>query len=232
MKRKTWILRLGLCLAFVLVVALTCRVTVIPDEVPVTYVNEAGESVVMETLSVADQYCLDNWDTRVIPTVHERAVDVATFLMEIREDKDKAGEVYGSRSNETSPWSFCIAGQVKVLAIEDADKPNKTQLLLDVAPYDGTVDCKLHFGKVFASNIKNAIRDGVGFLKLDNFANQVEFAELTTSFNNKVKEAVFAAHDPQALVGREIVFYGCISIQDVDVDSLVIVPVELTVVGG
>lgn len=231
MKQKKWVLCL-LCLAFVALVALTCRVTFIPDTVPETYVNEAGETVGVVKLSVAEQYCLDNWEAKILPAIRERAVDIAAFLADVAKDVDAAGEQYGNRANETSAWSFCVSGRAKVLTIESADKPNRTQLLLDVAPYDGAADCKLHFGKVFSSNIKNAIRDGVGFLKLDDFANQVEFADLTTAFNNRVKATVYQAHDPAQLVGKEIEFYGCISLQEVTPESLVIIPVALSVAGA
>lgn len=212
------------------VIALTCRVTIIPDEVPETIVNEAGETVVVEKATVTEQYTLDNWDGRIMPAIHERAVELPVFLADVAADLDAAGNAYGNRANETSPWSFCIVGDARVVQVENADSPNKTNLMLDVAPYDGVADCKLHFGKVFPSNIKNAIRDGVGFLKLDDFANQVEFADLTTAFNNKVKNEIILAHSADEYLGRTVSFYGCVSLQNAQPDSLVIIPVELSVV--
>lgn len=209
-----------------------CRVTVIPDVVPETMVNEQGETVVVEALSITDQYTLDHWDSKMIPTIKERAQDVETFLTDAIADLNGAGESYGNRANETSAWSFCLKGKAKVLGLENEDKPNKLLVLLDVAPYDGVADCKLFFGKVFSSGIKNAIRDGVGFLKLDDFANQVEFADLTTSFNNKVKNDILLQNDPTSFAGKEVEFYGCISLASASVDNFVIIPVELAVLGG
>ena len=216
----------------VAIVALTCRVTIIPDEVEQTMVNAAGETVVVEKLSVAEQYCLDQWDTKVVPTIKERAVEMAAFVADVQADLNAKGQEYGNRANETSAWSFCVKVDAKVLAIENAEKPNKTLLTLDLVPFDGQPDCKLFYGKVFSSNIKNAIRDGVAFLKLDDFENQVEFADLTTAFNNKVKSDVLSLFAAADLVGKEINVYGCISLTDVTYDNLVVVPVELSVVGG
>ena len=218
--------------ALIVLIALTCRVTIIPDEVPVTEVNAEGQTVTVEKLSVAEQYCLDNWDTKVIPAIHERAVDTAAFVADVKADLGGTGLKYGNRANETSAWSFCVKGDAKALDIENAEKPNKTLLILDLPPYDGQPDCKLFFGKVFSSNIKNAIRDGVGFLHLDDFENQVEFADLTTAFNNKVKNDVLSQNDATALVGKELKFYGCISLTDASYENLVVIPVELTVAGG
>ena len=230
--KQAAILKLAGIIALIALVLLTCRVTVIPDEVVQTMVNAAGETVAVEKLSKTQQYCVDNWDTKVVPTIKERAVDMPQFVADVETDLDAAGAKYGNRANETSAWSFCVKGDVKILALENAEKPNKTLLVMDLAPYDGKPDCKLFYGKVFSSNIKNAIRDGVGFLHLDDFENQVEFADLTNAFNDKVKSDVLSLSAAADLVGKEITFYGCISLTDATYDNLVVVPVELQVAGG
>lgn len=230
--KKAAIVKLIGIVAFVVLVAFTCRVTVIPDEVPQTMVNAAGETVVVEKLSRVQQYVADNWDTKVLPTIRERAVEMATFVADAEKDLNATGTQYGNRANETSAWSFCVKGDVKVVEIENAEKPTKTLLALDLAPYDGKADCKLFYGKVLSSNIKNAIRDGVGFLKLDDFENQVEFADLTNAFNDHVKATVLTQHAAADLLGKELTFYGCISLTAATYDNLVVVPVELTVIGG
>ena len=59
--------------AIVILIACTCRVTYIPDPVQETVVDETGAVVVVEELSVAEQYCQDNWDSLMMPTIQERA---------------------------------------------------------------------------------------------------------------------------------------------------------------
>ena len=98
-----------------------------------------------------------------------------------------------------------------------------------MAPCDGNADIQLHFGRVFSSNIKNAIRDGVGFLKLDDFTNQVEFAQLTNAFNNRVKQDVIFAHEAGDFIDKTVRFEGCVSLQDARPESLVIIPVRLDI---
>lgn len=230
MKKPRNILPWVFAAAFLAVVLLTCRITFIPDKKPETVLNEAGEMVEVAQLSRVEQYALDNWDSRLLPTIREKAVDAPLLLSLAVADLQSAGSQYGSRANETSAWSFCVKGTAKVIGVENADKPNRTNLLLDAPPYDGAADYKLHYGKVFSSNIKNAIRDSVGFLKLDDFANQVEFADLTTAFNNKIKEELILARDAGDYLNKTVSFYGCISLQKTDADSLVIVPVELSIV--
>ena len=231
-QKKTTILKWISLLVFIALVALTCRITVIPDEIPETMVNAAGETVIVAKLSVTEQYSKDNWDTKIIPTIKERAVDIHTFIEDVTKDLNATGVEYGNRANETSAWSFCVKGDVKVLDIESPDKATKTRLILDVPPYDGQPDCKLFYGTVYPSTIKNAIRDGVGFLHLDDFENQVEFADLTTAFNNKVKNDILSQYAPADLVGKDISIYGCVSITAAVFENYVILPVEIVVTGG
>lgn len=230
--QKAVLLKWAGVVALIVLIGFTCRVTIIPDEVPETMVNADGQTVTVQKLTVAEQYCVDNWVSKVIPAIKERAVDMAEFVKDAEADLTATGLKYGNRANETSAWSFCVKGDVKVLDIENAEKPNKTLLILDLAPYDGQPDGKMFYGKVFSSNIKNAIRDGVGFLHLDDFENQVEFADLTTAFNNKVKNDVLSQHEATDLKGKELTFYGCISLTDATYENLVVIPVELAVVGG
>lgn len=230
--KKINIFKLLAAVVLIVLILCTCRVTIVPDPVVETTVDADGNEVVVEQLSVAEQYCLDNWDSKIVPTVKERAVEMPTLIADTEADLGAAGEKYGYRANETSAWGFCVKADAKVLELANADSKNKVQLVLDVAPYDGVADCKVHFGKVFSTNVKNAIRDGVAFLKLDDFANQVEFADLSTAFNNKVKDSIFANYTAEEMVGKEISVYGCVSMTAPGLDNLVIIPVEMNVTGG
>ena len=229
MKIKKWILPVASVLLAAALILLTCDITIVYDEKPQTQINEQGEEVVVAKLTFAEQYALDNWDDKIMPTIRERAVEMESFIKEIQADLAAAGKKYGNRANETSPWSFCLKGKVKVLEVENPEKASQTRLLLDAAPYDGKADLKLQVSTVLKTN---AIRDGVGFLKLDDFTNQVEFAELTKTFNNKVKQSVLNGLDTAALVGKEINLLGCVSTQKAELEDLLIIPVELESIGG
>jgi predicted lipoprotein len=219
-------------IALVLIVLMfsVCRVTVVPDEVPQTVVNESGEVVVVEKLSVAQQYCEDNWDSKMVPTLEEKAQPVETIAEALKADFNAAGDKYGTRANSTSAWNFSIKGPSKVVGIESPEKATKTRLLLDVAPYDGEADCKLQVSTVLKTN---AVRDAVGFLRLDDFKDQVEFAELTKSFNAKIQNTVISQiGDVSALEGKEIDFIGAAALTKFeDPDDMLIIPVKLSVVG-
>lgn len=219
-----------IAIVLIILIVSVCRVTIIPDEVPETIVNESGEVVVVEKLSVAQQYCEDNWDSKMVPTLEEKAQPVDTVVEALKTDINAAGEKFGTRANETSAWNFSVKGPAKVIGIESPEKATKTRLLLDVAPYDGEADCKLQISTVLKTN---AIRDAVGFLRLDDFKDQVEFAELTKSFNAKIQDTVISKiEDITALEGKEIDFIGAAAVTKLeDPDDMLIIPVKLAVVG-
>ncbi len=225
MRKKKPILPILFALLFGALVIATCRVTVIQDKKAQTAISEAGEEVAVVQLSFAEQYAKENWDTKIMPAIREQAVDISIFIEGIRRDLAAEGQAHGYRANETSPWSFSLKGTAKVIDVENPEKVSQTRLLLDAAPYDGEPDIKLQVSTVIKTN---AIRDGVGFLKLDDFTNQVEFAELTKAFNNIIKSNLLMDLDTKSLIGKEIVMLGCVSTQTGALDDLLIVPVELS----
>lgn len=218
MKGKKWILRGVLVAALMAAILLVSRVTIVYDD------PEGADD-----LTFAERYTEENWDSKMLPTIAERAVDIGTFIADIHQDLDAAGETHGYRTNQTSAWSFCVEGTAKVIGIVNAEKASGTRLELDVAPYDGEADCLLQVSTVIKTN---AIRDGVAFLKLDDFANQVEFAELTKAFNARVRQDVIDPLDAAGLVDKEIELLGCVSPAGTEAEDLLIIPVRLTVVGG
>lgn len=215
------------CLVVLLLIALTCRATYIPDPVQQTIVDEAtGEVTVVEQLSVAQQYCEYNWDSLMLPTIEEQAVDIGELIPLVRADLTSAGAQYAKRENDSSPYSFCVKGTVNVLQLEDPDRASRTKLVVDVQPYDGNADAKIQISSVIRTN---AIRDAVGFLRLDDFANQVEFAELTAAFNDRIKADVIANLTPASLIGTDIDILGCVSLtQYIEPNDCLIVPVQIT----
>lgn len=218
MKGKKWIFRGALVVVLVAAILLVSRVTIVYDDPEGT-----------DDLTFAERYTEENWESKMLPTIAERAVDIGTFITDIHQDLDAAGEATGYRTNQTSAWSFCLKGTAQVVGIENAEKASGTRLLLDVAPYDGVADCQLQVSTVIKTN---AIRDGVAFLKLDDFENQVEFAELTKAFNARVRQDIIEPLDASELVGKEIELLGCVSPAGIEAEDLLIIPVQLTVVGG
>ncbi len=223
MKKKPtgWIMW-AVMTAAALLIAAFCRVTVIWDA-------PASAGAGNENLTVAQRYCQDNWEGKMLPAILEKATDATTILAAAQQDLSAAGVKYGTRENETSAWNFCLKGEAKVIDIVSAEKASKTRLAIDLLPGDGTADALIQWSTVLKTN---AIRDSVGFLKLDDFANQVEFAELTKAFNARVQQDLIKKTDATAMMGKTISFTGCVALtqfaKDTDAE---IIPVQLAEVG-
>ena len=225
MTNRGWI-RTALVAVVVVLIALTCRLIVVPDAKPTGTVDSEGNFIAETVLSVPEAYARDNWESKILPAIDERAIDPAVFAEGMKTDLAALGEQHAVRANETSPWSFCLKGKVKVLEVENADSKTRTRLLADVQPYDGVQDIKIQVSTVIRTN---AIRDAVGFMKLDNFANQVEFAELTKAFNARVQKDVLQNLDAQSLVGEEIELTGCVSVSKHD-EEVLVVPIRIATI--
>lgn len=224
MKKHRWIPRAAVAICALALILAVCRVTIVYDAPP----RSAEEEGDLSDLSTAERYCAENWESTILPAVEARAIDLPTFLSGVQGDLVALGTLHAARANETSPWSFCLKGRASVLDIEEPEKVTKSRLLLDVEPYDGQADVKVQISSVIKTN---AVRDAVGFLKLDDFANQVEFAELTKAFNARIQSELITKLDTALLVGKEIDLLGCVSIIGTAEEEILIVPIRLDIAG-
>src|SRR5919199_5957578 len=94
------------CLAAVLSMSACARV-------PGIYVYErsgskgGGSSAAFNPKSYVDGI----WSSKIVPTVHEKAVDVATLSAAIAEDPEAAGQRYGHRAGTGSPYAYVTKGR-------------------------------------------------------------------------------------------------------------------------
>lgn len=220
-KKPTGWVRWAALLAVLALAAAFCRVTIIWDA-PASADPDAD-------LTVAQRYCQGNWEGKMLPAILERATDAGEILAAAKQDLSAAGLKYGTRENETSAWNFTVKGEAVVVNIENAEKASKIRLAIDLVPTDGAADALIQWSTVIKTN---AIRDSVGFLKLDDFANQVEFAELTKAFNARVQQDLITKTDATALKGKTISFTGCLALTKfAEAKDAEIIPVKLSEVG-
>ena len=220
-KKPTGWVKWASLLAVLALAAAFCRVTIIWDA-PASAGAEAN-------LTVAERYCLENWDSKMLPAILEKETDAGEILTAAKQDLSAAGLKYGTRENETSAWNFSVKGEAVVVNIENAEKASKIRLAIDLVPADGTADALIQWSSVIKTN---AIRDSVGFLKLDDFANQVEFAELTKAFNARIQQDLITKTNATALKGKTISFTGCLALTKfAEAKDAEIIPVQLQEVG-
>lgn len=170
-----------------------------------------------------ERYVNEIWESELLPTVQEKAVEVTALLAELNADQDAATETYGSRSG-TGAYSFLIYGDGRVLEV---DRESRIGLMsIDFAPYDGQADANMAIGPVIR-NRNDAVRDAVGFIQYNNFVNQTEFASVGSAIKDRILRDVINPIDLETIAGKDIHFYGAFTLDDLS--SLEIVPVILEV---
>jgi len=128
------------------------------------------------------------WDSRLLPTVNDNAVELPTVL---------------SQMPGVAGHSFLVKGQGRVLSLDTSSRSGR--LLLDLAPYDGEADAALLVGPVI---LGTALRDAVGFIEFTDFVNQLQYADVANELNNRVISDVVGELVLASLPGNTITFLG------------------------
>ncbi|GAA2375500.1 DUF2291 family protein [Dactylosporangium salmoneum] len=216
----TLLLRYALAGLLVLPVLSAC------SRVPGVYVYEAqqaGGQTGGASAFDAKTYVDGIWTSKIVPTVHDHAVDITTVAPAVAKDVNAAGKQYGHQAGTGSPYAFLVKGTGKVVKV-DTSAPTGP-VTVEIAQ-DGGQPITLYVatGPVIAGT---AIRDGVGFISFGDFTNQIDYANVANQINNRVKTDVVAQVDRAGLVDKTISFYGAFSA--LSPTQIMVVPTELQV---
>lgn len=171
----------------------------------------------------AAKYVDSIWDSKLIPTFQDEAVEVTQLLQQLDANQNTAIQTYGHRSG-TGEYSFMIYGEAKAIAYSEELRIGR--ITLDFAPYDGQSDASILTGPVIPRR-NNALRDAVGFINFNDFVNQTEFADVSSALKDRVIEGVIGSIDLQNIDGKTLKFHGAFSL--VDRSNIEIVPVIIEV---
>ena len=188
-----------------------------------TYESKSAAAAPGAAAFNAKTYVDSIWSSRVVPTVHSKAVDARTLLTAIQADQAAAGKRYGRQAGTGSPYSFLVKGTGKVTKVDTSVPTGPVTVALSGGAVRGTA-AFLATGPVIAGT---SLRDAVGFIDFSQFTNQLDFAAVATQLNNRVKTDVLAKIDRASLVGKQVSFEGAFSL--LDPANILIVPTSLTV---
>jgi predicted lipoprotein len=169
----------------------------------------------------AKAYVAKNWTEKVLPAVQADAVDASTLLPALAADRDAASKQYGYQAGTGSPYAFLTRGSGTVTKVDEESPSHPVTIQLDgTTGKDGQV--QVVTGPVIAGT---ALRDGVKFIHFSDFTNQLDYADVGTELNSKVKTEVLAGVDAETLVGQKVDFAGAFSL--VAPGSVLVVPTQL-----
>jgi predicted lipoprotein len=165
----------------------------------------------------------ENWAAKIVPTVHDKAVDVVTVATALEQDPAAAGKQYGHQAGTGSPFAFMVKGSGTVTDI-DTSAPTGPMTVEVPRPDGKPLKLTIATGPVIAGT---AVRDAVGFIAFGDFTNQIDYAEVANQINKQVKTDVISKVDLAGSKGKKIDFFGAFSA--LTPAMIFLVPTELTV---
>ena len=149
------------------------------------------------------------WESKALPDLEGKAVDLAEFLTEANGDVKSLVDKYGKYSMGTSgEINYVVKGTGTVTEVNQEKKAGYMTVKLD--GYDGPEEISIQIGSVYKGS---SIRDSLDVIKFGDYINKL------------IDEEVVQKADPASLDGKTISFTGCFTANDNE--KILITPVEL-----
>jgi predicted lipoprotein len=170
--------------------------------------------------SAAAKFVDPIWTSKVLPTIQEKAQDIAKILPEIRADPESAGQKYGRRE-ATNPYNYMVKGTGQV-----AEVHNQSQAGTAIVEIPGLNEkVALQIGPVVRGT---ALRDATGVVSFNQFSNQLDYADVSKEMNLRALKTALAGLDPASLAGKTVTFFGTLTFDPHSKSLVLITPVKIT----
>lgn len=188
--------------------------------VPGIYVYEGHNAVSRSGQQVFDPAAYVNsiWSSKVLPTVRREAVPGGTLLAAIAANPTTASTRYGHQAGVDGQYSFLIDGSGTVTTVDTSEPTGPITVRV------GGATVQIATGPVFAGT---ALRDAMSFISFNDFTNQIDYANVATQLNDKVRSTVVAGLDRASLKGKHVTFAGAFTL--LPGATPLVVPTELKV---
>lgn len=184
---RPWMIWVLIAIAVVIGAALTTKFVSLED----------AEAAASGTRFDPAAYADERFDSEIVPQIEDEAVDLATLLTDLEGGADEAdfGHAPGAGSSYSFPVEFTgVAGA-----------PNGAILPVTVEGVPAGVTVQVQIGPAINGT---SLRDVTGTVSFNEFTNQLEFQEVATEFNTRVRDGVLAEVDPAAIEGKTVHVVG------------------------
>jgi predicted lipoprotein len=163
------------------------------------------------------------WDSKIVPTFLEKAVEAKELLTAIQGNSDQAGEKFGRRE-ATNPYNYLIKGTGKVTAVNTESRAGTLTIEL---PGDlAWKNVNIQIGPVV---LGTAVRDATGVVSFNQFTNQIDYASVSKEMNARAIHDALAGKDPATFNGKQIRFVGAFTYDPHFAGVVRITPIKLEV---
>jgi predicted lipoprotein len=163
------------------------------------------------------------WQSKVIPTMLEKAVDLTAVLSALDADPEEAKKRYSS-GDAGGAAHFIVKGEGRVSRVNSGSQ--NRAISISLPGYKGKTEVALQLGPAFRGT---SLRDAVGFIQFNQFVNQLQFAEVGAKLNDRVATEVIKDFDLTTAQGKQISFHGAFTLSDRS--KILITPVRLDIGG-
>lgn len=158
--------------------------------------SSAAGTQALQPAAIAEQF----WIDRLLPAA-QRSPDAPTVLAAMRSNPAAARTQYARTPAVGGPSYFLMTGHGQIIS----KNPREIGISLADGPSpDASPDLVISTGPLFG----NAVRDGTGLLKPDDFPNSADYNALSSELNMLVKTRVLAPLKKRAQVEAKIHFSG------------------------
>jgi len=164
-------------------------------------------------------YVASVWESKVVPTVINQAVELTTLLAALDTDPEAAKRQYGRREAD-GPYQFIVKGEGRISRVNSSSRSRT--VAINLPKYQGKREVLIQVGPVIRGT---SLRDAVGFINFDQFVNQLQYAEVANGLNDRVLTSVLNDLDLNAAQGRQVSFYGVFTLGEGN--KVFITPVRL-----
>ena len=202
----------------------------------VVSIEEAENTVQSEAFDPV-AYVDGIWESRLLPTFNEKAVELAKILSEMEPDasgtvpKDDLIAIANQYGLITvgEAHIYIVKGSGTIVSVNAETSLGTAEVALD--GYDGPIKALLYIGTRIPSD-NTSVRDAVGFITFGDFKEQTEYGKAATEINKRVLATALGGVDRDNLAGKTISFKGAFTIRtfnliQIDVKEINIVPVEI-----
>jgi predicted lipoprotein len=180
------------------------------------------------------------WESKIIPTIEEKAVDLSLVLGKIKPD-DSGFTSIDSLIPITNSYGlitvgeahvYIVKGRGKVVNVNTETSIGTLELLLD--GYTGPIKVMFYVGPRIPSD-ESPVRDAVGFINFGDFREQTEYGKVGLEINKRSMRQVDFPPDKNSLQGKTISFHGAFmsrtfNLTKIDMKEIKIVPIQIDIV--
>ena len=180
------------------------------------------------------------WESKLIPTINEKAVDLSLVLGKIKPDDSGFASIdslipitnnYGLITVGEA-HAYIVKGQGKVVDVNTKTSIGTLELMLD--GYTGPIKVIFYIGPRISSD-ESSVRDAVGFINFGDFKEQTEYGKVGLEINKRSMFQVNLPPDKDSLQGKTISFHGVFTIRTfnltkIDMNEIKIVPIQIDIV--